>query len=123
MSMIAKDSGGNFVSAPIGTHPARCYSIIDLGHQRNEYEGQVSVKQQVLISWELPLEDKLDDGRPIGTSKFYTMSLNDKANLCIDLASWRGKAFTEEEKLGFDVSKLLGVPCILSIVDKRVCFI
>jgi hypothetical protein len=52
-------------------------------------------------------------------SKFYTLSLHDKANLAQDLVSWRGKAFTEDEKAGFDITKLVGVKCMLSIIDKK----
>jgi hypothetical protein len=118
MAIMAEAKGGDFVQAPVGSHAARCYQIIDLGHQKNEFEGDVKIQHQVLVSWELPNLDKLDDGSPMSISKFYTLSLHDKANLGKDLVSWRGKAFTEEEKAGFDITKLVGVQCMLSIVDK-----
>jgi len=86
-------------------------------------EGVETVKHQVLISWELPLEPLIDVGegnmKPQSISKFYTLSLHEKSTLGIDLTSWRGKPFTDEEKQGFDISKLLGVPCMLSVVDKN----
>jgi hypothetical protein len=118
MTIMATDSGGgNFQQAEPGTHLARCYMVLALGHQKNEWQGQINVKNQVLISWEIPGQ-LMDDGRPIAISKFYTLSLHEKSNLGIDLTSWRGKAFSDEEKLGFDISKLLGVPAMLSVVDK-----
>ena len=49
MAITAVDKGGDFKQAETGTHPARCYMILDLGHQRNEYQGEVSVRHQVLL--------------------------------------------------------------------------
>lgn len=119
MAIVAKSEGGDFKHAEPGTDIGRCYMILDLGHQKNEYQGEVSIKHQVLVAWEIPSQ-LMDDGRPISISKFYTLSLHDKSNLGQDLASWRGKAFTEEEKKGFDISRLIGVPAMLSIiVDKN----
>jgi len=119
MAIMAEDKGGDFKQAETGTHPGRCYMILDLGHQRNEWQGEVSVKHQVLVAWELPTQPLLEDGRPVSISKFYTLSLHEKANLGIDLSSWRGRAFSEEEKDGFDVGKLIGVPAMLSIVERN----
>jgi hypothetical protein len=56
-------------------------------------------------------------GKPFMVSKFYTLSLNEKASLRKDLQSWRGKPFTEEELKGFDVEKLIGANCLLNIVE------
>lgn len=116
MAITAKDNGGDFKQAETGTHPGRCYMILDLGHQRNEYQGEISIRHQILVAWELPGQ-LMDDGRPVSISKFYTLSLHEKSNLGKDLVSWRGRAFSEDEKAGFDVSKLIGVPAMLSIVE------
>jgi hypothetical protein len=51
-------------------------------------------------------------------SKFYTLSLNEKANLRKDLESWRGKAFSDAEiENGFDIEKLIGANCYLNIAQ------
>jgi hypothetical protein len=42
--------------------------------------------------------------------------MNEKSNLRKDLKSWRGKDFTEEEARSFDITKLLGAPCMLNII-------
>jgi len=118
MAIIAKNEGGDFKQAKPGTYAARCYSIIDLGTQHSEYQGEEFIKRQVLVGWEIPTE-LMDDGQPISISKFYTLSLHEKANLCIDLQSWRGREFTEQEKDGFDITKLLGVPCMISIIHNE----
>ncbi len=118
MSIIAKNEGGDFKQLTPATYPARCYQIVDLGMQKNEYNGDVTIKHQVLVSWEVPSE-LLDDGQPMSIGKFYTLSLHPKSNMGQDLVSWRGKAFSPEEEAGFDISNLAGVPCLLSVIDKN----
>jgi hypothetical protein len=44
--------------------------------------------------------------------------MNEKANLRKDLESWRGKGFTETEADSFDITKLLGVACLLNVIHK-----
>jgi hypothetical protein len=123
MGRFAKESGGSdFIQAPVGSHVARCYKLTDLGTQTSEYQGKVVMKNQVLMTWELPLEMMAagDDGveKPFSISKFYTNSLHEKANMRHDLEAWRGRAFTEEDLDGFDLMSVLGKPCMLSIVAK-----
>jgi hypothetical protein len=45
--------------------------------------------------------------------------MNEKANLRKDLKSWRGRDFTEEEAKSFDISKLIGVACLLGVSNKE----
>lgn len=99
-----------------GTYSAICYGIIDLGMQYSEVYGKSSPK--VLIMWEIPGEKIEVDGefKSRAISKQYTNSLSEKANLRKDLEAWRGKAFTKEELDGFDLGKLLNVPCLLTVI-------
>lgn len=120
MSLTATNKGGNRIS-PIeaGTHPAICYGLIDLGMQYNEKYKNSS--QKVLIMWELPDEKIEIDGELKSRiiSQTYTCSLNEKAVLRKDLASWRGRDFTDEELAAFDLRTIVGVPCLLSIIHKE----
>jgi len=119
MGRYATDSGGgSFTPAPTGTHIARCIRITDLGTQHGEYKGQPTRRNQILVTWELPDEMIEVDGEdiPITTSRFYTNSLGEKANLRKDLESWRGRMFTEDELRRFDLENILGKPCMLTIV-------
>jgi len=119
MSIIATTSSSDkFVGVSTGVHKARCVRMIDLGTQRSEYQGEVSWKRQILVSWEVPNELS-NSGEPLLISKFYTLSLHEKSNLGKDLTAWRGRAFTELEKQQFDITALLGVPCMLNIVESR----
>ena len=47
----------------------------------------------------------------------YTASMSEKANLRKALESWRGKKFTDDEAERFDVSAILGKPCMLMITQ------
>jgi hypothetical protein len=121
MEIIASaNSGSNYEPIPAGTHVARCYSMIYLGTIKTEFQGQEKWLPKVQITFELPNEMRVfneDKGeQPMAKSKEYTLSLGEKANLRKDLESWRGKKFSDEEVKGFDITKLLGVPCMLSII-------
>lgn len=114
--MIVKDSGTTFEQAPTGTHLARCVGLIDIGTHTSEWKGQPIRRRQVIIKWELPLELR-EDGQPFVTSEFYTMSLSEKANLRHALVNWRGRDFTREELIGFDMKTILDVPCQITITE------
>jgi hypothetical protein len=118
--MILKETGNkDFESTPIGSHIARCIKFIDLGTQKSEYEGKVSTRRQVIITWELPNELMSHGeyaGKPFAISKFYTASLGEKANLRKDLENWRGRAFSNDELNGFDSANIVGKPCMVSVV-------
>ena len=121
MALIAHDNGSDFMIVPQGLHMARCYRVIDLGTQRQEWSGKERWSRKILIQWEIygtdddgqPLET--DDGRPLSVSKRYTLSLSEGANLRQDLKAWRGREFTPDELSGFDVKNLLSVPCMLNV--------
>jgi len=124
MSFYVEDKGGNFERCPSGMHLARCYRIVDLGTQKSEYMGQVKYLHKIMLGWEIHgMNDdgspiKMQDGRPFGIFKNYTLSWSEKANLRLDLQSWRGKQFSQEEMRRFDLKTVLGVWCMLNIIDR-----
>lgn len=125
MAIMATDTGGggDFSPMPVGNHVAVCNMVVDLGQQRtvSQQFGE-KVKHQVWIRWETPDEQMewtdRDGNKQVGNrviGKTYTVSLHENANLRSDLESWRGRPFTREELDGFDISKLLGVPCMVNV--------
>ena len=118
MSIVAKggEKSSSFPSVSVGVHKARCIKVIDLGTQKNEFEGNITWKRQALVIWEVP-EQTSETSEPLTISKFYTLSLHEKSNLGIDLTSWRGRPFSETEKKGFDISKLIGHTCLLNVIQ------
>lgn len=121
MAIIAKSSGETTQREliPAGTYLARCYSMVHLGTVKQTYLGEDKWTNLVRITWELPTELKCfnaDKGeQPCVISKEVTLSMNEKSTLRALLTGWRGKAFTEDEAKEFDVAKLLGKPCMISI--------
>lgn len=106
--------------APAGTHTARCVSVIDLGTQHWEYQGQPKAARKVRLTFELPEElhvfDEAKGDQPFFVSAEFTASLHEKANLRHYLESWRGRPFTPAELAGFDLKNLLGVPAMVTVV-------
>lgn len=122
MSIIASDKGTTRTLIPAGNYTARCYQMIQIGTVTDIIMGKTVTAPKVRIGWELPTELKTfsdEKGeQPLVISMEFTLSMNSKANLRKMLASWRGKDFTEEEAKSFDVTKLIGVPCMLNIIHK-----
>lgn len=106
--------GGDFEQVPQGTFAARCYQIIDLGHQTFEWKGEAKVAPKVRITWEL--SELMKDGRPFSISKEYTASIGEKANLRKDLEAWRNRKFTATELANFSLENVLGAPCLIGVV-------
>jgi hypothetical protein len=123
MSIIAeKPEGGNFIQVEPGTYVARCYLMIQIGTIEIEYKGEKKKQHKVAVTWELPTETAIfheERGpEPFVVSKKYTLSMHEKSNLRKDLESWRGKGYTDEEAKHFDITKLLGQPCLLSVIQQ-----
>ena len=128
MSAVAKDTGGgDFKKVPQGTHMAVCNLVVNLGGQPTSYQGvDTGLKPQVYVRWEVPSQRiEYDDKEgnhiegPMTVGKTYTLSLSEKANLRKDLEAWRNQAFTEEERKGFDVYKVLGACCQVIVTHKE----
>lgn len=118
---VSAPSGGSYTPPPAGNHLARCYRIIDLGTQISEWKGQKKSLRQVMLVWELHGDDEggrpmiMDDGRPLVASRKFTASLGEKAKLREFLVSWRGKAFTDDELMGFSLKNILDKWCMINI--------
>lgn len=122
MAITATNTQTNRELIPAGNYIARCYQMIEIGTVKETIMGKEKILPRVRIGWELPTELKVfkeENGeQSMVISKEYTLSMAEKANLRIALKSWRGKDFTEEEARKFDITKLLGVPCMLNIIHK-----
>lgn len=122
MAITATNNGTKRELIDAGNYVARCYQMIEIGTVDEVILGQTKTLKKVRIGWELPIELKVFDPakgeQPKVISKEFTLSLNEKATLRKTLASWRGKDFTEGEAKAFDITVLIGVPCMLNIIHK-----
>ncbi|MBF0102064.1 MAG: hypothetical protein HQK77_14270 [Desulfobacterales bacterium] len=120
MGLTAKDKGGkDFEPVAEGLHHAICYAVIDIGTHFNAAFGKWH--HQCYIMFELPDIRIEIEGKylPRAISKKFTVSLHEKAELRKYLTTWRGRAFTEEELQGFDITKLMGVNCFIQIIHAK----
>lgn len=109
--MVIKETGEKFETPPVGLQPAVCVNVFDVGFQKG-MEGRILHK--CVLLWELA--EKKPDGERFMVTKIYTASLNEKANLRKDLASWRTRDFTSEELAGFELDNIIGKTCQLNLV-------
>lgn len=122
--MFVEDTGPTFKPVPAGMHLARCYRIIDVGTQKSEFEGNVKFLHKIKLVWEVHGNDEdgnpmvTDKNEPMVVTKDYTLSWAEKATLRLDLQSWRGKPFTEEEQRRFDLKNLLDKWCMVNVTHK-----
>ena len=119
---IVKPEGGNFELVPAGTHTAVCIKMIDFGPQRSEYNGEIKEQPKVRLVWEIPAErvkwtdaDGNENEGPMTIGKTYTASMFEMAALRQHLEAWRGRSFTKQEEMGFDLTNVLGKPCTLGV--------
>jgi len=115
---VSAGNNGDFQQPEPGTYLARCIRITDIGTQSGEYQGKATSRRQLILGWELPEElipTGERQGEPFMVSKFYTMSLNEKATLRHDLVAWRGKEFTANELEGFEMKNVLGAACMVTV--------
>lgn len=108
---------------PAGNYVARCFQMIEIGTVQEIINGRSVIAKKVRIGWELPTElrvfDEAKGEQPLMVSKEYTLSMNEKSNLRKDLRAWRGKDFTADEAKGFDITRLIGAPCMLNVIHKQ----
>lgn len=122
MSIIATNTAAKRELIPAGNYIGRCYQMIHIGTVQETYMGEPKQFNKVRIGWELPTERKVfnesNGEQPFVISKEFTLSMNEKSNLRKMLAAWRGKDFSEDEAKSFDITKLLGVGCMINVIHK-----
>jgi hypothetical protein len=122
MGIYAEKKEGDFKLIEAGSYPARCYSMIEIGTVDEIINNETKTMKKVNITWELPTElsvfNEEKGEQPFSVSKMYTLSMHEKATLRKDLEGWRGKGFSEEEAKKFDITVLVGKPCMISIIHK-----
>ena len=119
MSTTATRRGGDFVLPPAGTHIARCYAIVDLGTQKVIWQNQTKLQPKVHIRFELCHEmmEPTDGGmaKPFSVGMTVTNSTDPKANLRHHLEAWAGRNMTDAEEQAFDLTKLAGKACQVTV--------
>jgi hypothetical protein len=122
MATFASNTGGgkDFDPVPEGSHLAVCDMFVDLGLQ----DSRFGAKHKIYIRWQIPSlraeweKDGVKHEGPMAIGATYTLSLSEKSNLRPMLQSWRGRAFTPGELKKFDVTTILGAPCMITVTHQ-----
>lgn len=129
----------DFEQPQTGMVSAVCINVVDGRYVKTTYMGQDKGHQRkIFILWEIAQRIKEGQfaGQHMVIAKEYTFAVGDKANLRIDLESWRGKKFEERKnsdgtvslltekkdnekivKVPFAVDMLIDANCILYLED------
>ena len=103
-------------------------SLVDLGMQETNWDGEKKISPKVRLTFELP--DQVIEGevvengkttkvtKPMMVSLELTRSLGERATLRKHLESWRGAAFTSKELASFSLKNLLGKAALLNLMHK-----
>ncbi len=110
--MPIKFKNKEYETAPQGLHNAVCVDVVDLGIVDTPF----GPADQIKIAWQLEEESK--KGYRFVVSKRFTPSKSPKSNLRKMLEAWRLRPFTKEEMNEFDIEKLIGVNCQITIGHK-----
>lgn len=108
----------SFTPAPVGVHQAVCVDVIDKGILEVTYAGKTKKQHKITLAWQI--DECRDDGKRFLVFKRYTLSLNEKATLRKDLEGWRGKPFTRDDEMGFDVESVIGANGLVNIQHNTV---
>ena len=120
-SIYASNSGGSFEIPDPGLYVGRCYKAVDIGTQMVAYQGNPPKPvRQVLIWWELLLDEegvevRMENGEPFTVMGKYTLSTSPKGNLRKLIDSWGSKPLTPEQADNFDISKMVGKYCNITV--------
>lgn len=114
MSITVKSNEGNFTPAPDGLHHAVCVDVVD----RGDIETKYGVRRMIDIWWQID-EINPDNHKRYGVRRRFGASLHQKSTLRQMLETWRGRKFTADELMGFDLEKLIGVNCQIQVVQEQ----
>jgi hypothetical protein len=121
MPLKLKDAKkGSQAIPPAGNHPARCFSIIDIGTHTDDGAYGVQTNRKIRFSWELPDElhvfDEKKGPQPFAVHRLVNFMMNPRSTFQQMLESWRGKQFTADELENFEIRRVLGAPCMVTVV-------
>lgn len=110
-----------FKNAPAGLHLARLYKVVDIGSQHGEWQGKATFNRKIVFYFELHGDDATgqplvnDDGKPLIITKYYNVSLGEKATLRRHLQSWLNLDFNSMPG-GFKVESILGNFAMINVI-------
>ena len=125
MAINAREAkGGGKSQEPIdpGSYPARLVQIVDFGLQPQSYNGETKAPQQEISTTYELLDEfmKDEDGNDMEDKPRWVSETFALHNIAADRAKSTQRYYALDPKEAFegDWQKLLGTPCIVTIVNK-----
>lgn len=116
------DPNRKFAILPAKNLVARCYSVVDIGTQKEEWKGETKLQRKIVLTFEFPNNlnvFKEERGpEPFALSQTYTFSMGMKSNLRFDIESILGRTFDEKEANAFEITEMIGQPCMINVYHK-----
>lgn len=127
MSHKAPIKKASFDPVPAGAHVTRLYQIVHVGTVPSTYKGEARMTDQIRLTFELcelcneKKEFREGEGeKPLSIStRFETYSMGKKANLRRLIDGMSGIRMHDDEAYNFDLDKLLGMECLLTVVHNE----
>ena len=109
-----------FTPHPEGQYSLRCVDVINLGEKVTQWgEDPARISPKVVLVF-YSSETEADGRKREISSREFTISMNEKANLRHFLEAWRGRPYTDSEVLaGVPLGKLEGQTALASIAHKK----
>lgn len=119
--LLAEETGAGYELPPAGTWQGVCYSVIDLGTQKEEFEGTIKDARKVRIGFEFSADTEDEEEKIFTIHKEFTLSFGGRSKLRQYIDSWNGgqTTMTEQEAKGFNVYSLLDKEASINIVVKK----
>jgi len=118
--MKAPKNETTFEQLAEGSYPARLYSIVELGTETFEWQGEEKKAKKIRITFEMPEETKEfaegEGEKPYIVSKDFTFSMHPKSNLRPFIEAWIGKFKADNDAYEFDIDDLIGRDGLVSVV-------
>ncbi len=106
---------------PMGLNQAVISGVYDIGTQEFTYQGETSHNPQIVILLELAELQKEGEnaGKPFQLIKFENLYMSKNAKLRKNIAAILGKTMSDEEAKTYDIEKLVGMNCYVSLIDNN----
>lgn len=108
---------------PAGTHIARVVGLIYLGTVKGHWQGKETSTYKIRLTWEIPNELRSfkegEEKTPMVISKEVGFSMGKKSTLRPIVEGVIGTSLNDEEAYGFDIEKILGLPCLINVIHEE----
>jgi hypothetical protein len=116
--------GGNYTLCPPGNKIANCFAMIQVGTVLESFQGRTPEEaQKLMLGFEITTEkhifDEAKGPEPFVIWVEHLLSLHKKANLRKMVESWAGQSYTDKEMEEFELTELVGAPCMANIIADK----